>query len=68
MNELITVQQLPIIIERLESFKVEVLERVKFAETCVCDAETVKETKNIGQNLTNSLRNWTSNARRLRRR
>lgn len=45
MNELITVQQLPIIIERLESFKVEVLERVKFAETCVCDAETVKETK-----------------------
>lgn len=45
MNELITVQQLPIIIERLEGFKVEVLERVKFAETCVCDAETVKETK-----------------------
>ena len=45
MNELITVRQLPIIIERLEGFKTEVLERVKFAETCVCDAETVKETK-----------------------
>ena len=45
MNELITVQQLPIIIERLEGFKAAVLDKVKYAETCVCNVDTVKEIK-----------------------
>ncbi len=45
MENLIVVEQLPIIAEKLESIKNQVIDRVKYAETCACTLDTVKEIK-----------------------
>lgn len=45
MDNLIVVEQLPIIAEKLESIKQQVIDRVKYAQTCACTLDTVKEIK-----------------------
>ena len=45
MNELIVVKQLPIIEEKLRALKVEIETKTKFANSLVCNEETVKVVK-----------------------
>lgn len=58
MNELIVVQQLPIIVEHLENVKAAVEEQVKTATSLVCTEDTVKDVKKSRAELSNQFKTW----------
>ena len=51
MENLIIVEQLPIIIEKLENIKQQVIDRVQHAKTCACTTDMVKEVKKYRTDL-----------------
>lgn len=57
-NELIIVQQLPIIVEHLEKVKAAVEEQVKTATSLVCTEDTVKDVKKSRSELSNQFKTW----------
>lgn len=57
-NQIIVVEQLPIITEKLQLIKSEVAEKVKIATSLVCTEETVKEVKKARAELSKDFRAW----------
>lgn len=57
-NELIVVEQLPVIVEHLEKVKSAVEEQVKTATSLVCTEDTVKDVKKARAELSNQFKTW----------
>lgn len=57
-NELIVVQQLPVIVEHLEKVKAAVEEQVKASTSLVCTEDTVKDVKKERAELSNQFKAW----------
>ena len=57
-NEIIVIEQLPIIKQQLQTIKADVTERVQHAMSLVCTEETVKEIKAIRSELNKEFNEW----------
>lgn len=57
-NEIIVIEQLPIIKQQLETIKADVTERVNTALSLVCTEDTVKTVKQARAELNNELKGW----------
>lgn len=57
-NEIICVEQIPVITEQLNRIKQEVTEKVKIATSLVCTDETVKEVKKARAELSKDFKAW----------
>lgn len=59
-NQIIVIEQLPVISEKLKQIKAEVTEKVAVATALVCTEETVKEVKKARAELNADLKAWES--------
>nr|MCR5729540.1 DUF1351 domain-containing protein [Ruminococcus sp.]MCR5729541.1 DUF1351 domain-containing protein [Ruminococcus sp.] len=57
-TEIISVKQLPVIVEQLAQVKETVIQRVQTATSLVCTDETVKEVKKARAELNSEFKAW----------
>lgn len=66
MNELIVLEQLPVIKERLEEVSLQIKEKVDNAKSLVCTEETVKEVKKVRADLNKEFNELETNRKQVK--